>query len=145
MLAPSPEPLRAKGFGGEVRAAQQLRQQWLVEQELADPEGEGIAYRPGALATLQRRELLRLARRLSRELGGEFSETRKGDWIEGRVTRRIDAEGGRYALVEKAKQFTLVPWKPVLDRHIGKKVAGRMRENGVNWTIGRGRGGPEIS
>lgn len=144
-LAPSPEPLRAKGFGSEVRAAQQLRRQWLIEQELADPEGEGIAYRPGALAALQRRELLRLARRLSRELGSEFSETGKGDWIEGRVTRRIDAEGGRYALVEKAKQFTLVPWKPVLDRHIGKEVAGLMRENGVNWTIGRGRSGPEIS
>lgn len=145
MLAASSEPLRSKGFGGEVRAAQQLRRQWLVEQELADPDGEGIAYRPGALAALQRRELLRLARRLSRELGHEFAETRKGDIVEGRVTRRIDAEGGRYALVEKAKQFTLVPWKPVLERHIGKEVAGLMRESGVNWTIGRGRSGPEIS
>lgn len=144
-LAASSEPLRSKGFGGEVRAAQRLRRQWLVEQELADPDGEGIAYRPGALAALQRRELLRLARRLSNELGSEFSETGKGDRIEGRVTRRIDAEGGRYTLVEKAKQFTLVPWKPVLDRHIGKEVAGRMRESGVNWTIGRGRSGPEIS
>lgn len=143
-LAALPEPLRAKGFGGEVRAAQRLRRQWLIEQELADPDGEGATYRPGALA-LQRRELLRLARRLSNELGSEFSETGKGDRIEGRVTRRIDAEGGRYALVEKAKQFTLVPWKPVLDRHIGKEVAGVMRESGVNWTIGRGRSGPEIS
>jgi hypothetical protein len=144
-LAKSPEPLRAKGFGGEVRAAQQLRRQWLIEQELADPDGEGVAYRPGALAALRRRELLRLARRLSSELGSEFSETGKGDWIEGRVTRRIDAEGGRYALVEKAKQFTLVPWKPVLDRHIGREVAGLMRASGVNWTTGRGRSGPEIS
>jgi type IV secretory pathway VirD2 relaxase len=144
-LATSPEPLRAKGFGGEVRAAQRLRRQWLIEQELADIEGEGVAYRPGALAALQRRELLRLARRLSRELGNEFSETRKGDIVEGRVTRRIDGEGGRYALVEKAKQFTLVPWKPVLERHIGKEVAGLMRESGVSWTMGRGRSGPEIS
>lgn len=136
---------RDKGFGREVRTAMALRQQWLIDEELADPAGEGIAYRKGALAALQRRELLRLARRLASELGKEFAESANGEWVEGKLTRRIDAAGGRYGLVEKAKEFTLVPWKPVLDRHVGKDVAGIVRERGVNWTIGRGRGGPQIS
>lgn len=138
------EPLRDHGFGREVRRAIALRQQWLVDEELADRTGGGIAYRGGAFAALQRRELLRLARRLSEELGKAFVETKSGDWVEGEVARRIDAAGGRYALVEKAQEFTLVPWRPVLDRHVGRQVGGMMREGGVNWSIGRGRGGPSI-
>jgi type IV secretory pathway VirD2 relaxase len=141
----APVPLRDKGFGREVRSATSLRQQWLVEEELADATGEGIVYRRGALAALQRRELLRLARQLARELGKEFAETKSGDRVEGKVARRIDSAGGRYALIEKTKEFTLVPWKPVLDRQVGKEVAGLVRDRGINWSIGRGRGGPTIS
>ena len=138
-------PMRDKGFGREVRTAMTTRQQWLIDEELADAAGEGIAYRHGSLAALQRRELLRLARGLSAELGKAFVEAREGERVEGRLARRIEAAGGRYALVEKAKQFSLVPWKPVLDRHVGKEVGGVVRESGISWTIGRGRGGPTIS
>ncbi|MBB5708205.1 relaxase/mobilization nuclease RlxS [Sphingopyxis panaciterrulae] len=138
-------PARDKGFGREVRTAMALRQQWLIDEELADAAGEGIAYRRGALAALQRRELLRLARSLSAELGKDFVEAHEGERVDGRLAKRIDAAGGRYALVEKAKQFSLVPWKPVLDRHVGKEVGGMVRESGISWTIGRDRGGPTIS
>lgn len=136
---------RDKGFGREVRSAMALRRQWLIDEELADAAGEGIAYRRGAFNALQRRELLRLARLIARETGKRFSETKASELIEGKLSRRIDAAGGRYALVEKSKEFTLVPWKPVLERHVGKDVAGMMREHGVNWRIGRDRGGPTIT
>jgi type IV secretory pathway VirD2 relaxase len=136
---------RDKGFGREVRTAIALRRQWLIEQELADAAGDGITLRKGALAALQRRELLRLARGLARELGKEFAEAANGERVEGKLVRRIDGAGGRYGVVEKAREFTLVPWKPVLDRHVGKDVAGIVREGGVSWTIGRGRGAPQIS
>lgn len=135
---------RDKGFGREVRGAIALRQQWLIDEELADSGREGVDYRRGAFAALQRRELLRLARLLANDTAKSFSETQAGDLIEGKLSRRIDAAGGRYALIEKAKEFTLLPWKPILDRHLGKEVAGMAHERGVNWTIGRGRGGPSI-
>jgi hypothetical protein len=38
-----------------------------------------------------------------------------------------------------------VPGRLGLERPIGKQVAGIMRGDGVNWTLGRGRGGPTIS
>ena len=61
-------------------------------------------------------------------------------------TRRpVDLVSGRYALIEKSREFTLVPWRPVLDPHIGKPVSGLMRGDGISWTIGRGRSGPSIS
>ncbi len=59
---------RDKGFGREVRSALTLRRQWLIDEELADAAGEGIVYRRGAFNALQRRELLRLARLVAREM-----------------------------------------------------------------------------
>jgi type IV secretory pathway VirD2 relaxase len=144
-VAASPAPLRDKGFGREVRTAMALRRQWLVDEEYADAAEGRLTYRQGSFAALQRRELLRLARGLATDLGKEFSERGQGEVIEGTISRRIDAAGGCYALVEKAKQFTLVPWKAVLDRHVGKEVSGIVRERGISWTIGRGRDGPQIS
>jgi hypothetical protein len=38
-----------------------------------------------------------------------------------------------------------VPWRDVLEKQIGKQVGGIMRDSGVSWAIGRGRGGPTIS
>jgi hypothetical protein len=38
----------------------------------------------------------------------------------------------------------LVPWRPTLERAIGRQVSGIVRESGISWTIGRDRGGPTI-
>ncbi|MDF1625400.1 MAG: DUF3363 domain-containing protein, partial [Parvibaculaceae bacterium] len=43
-------------------------------------------------------------------------------------------------VIEKSREFTLVPWRPVLDRHIGQHVSGVMRGDSISWTIGRQRG-----
>src|SRR5690606_1628117 len=45
-----PLPLRDAGFGREVRAALAVRRQWLVEQQLADGEGEQVRLRANTLA-----------------------------------------------------------------------------------------------
>jgi len=72
-------------------------------------------------------------------------EATAGVRIEGRLSRMIEMTSGRYALIEKSREFTLVPWRPVLERQIGKPVSGIMREEGVSWTFGRQRSGPSIS
>lgn len=145
LASPSGLDFRDGGFGSEVRAAVTARRQWLVEQGLADGDGESFAMRKNALASLQRRELLRIAAGLSDELGKGFAEARHGDWIEGSVARRVGGISGSYALIEKSREFTLVPWRPVLEKQIGQQAAGIMRESGINWQFGRGRAGPEIS
>ncbi|WP_390901767.1 DUF3363 domain-containing protein [Sphingomonas alpina] len=43
--------------------------------------------------------------------------------------------------IEKSREFTLVPWRPVLERQIGKPVSGILRDDGVSLSIGRGREG----
>lgn len=137
--------IRDAGFGGEVKAALDARRQWLVEQKLGDGEGAAFRLRNGALATLQRRELMRVASELSGELGKVFVEAKQGSAVDGKIARRIDLQSGRFALVEKSREFTLVPWRSVLEKQIGKQASGIMRADGVNWRFGRPRAGPEIS
>lgn len=145
LVTAAPEPLRDAGFGREAQAAQDRRRQWLIDQGLAEEQDGRTAYRQNMIVTLQRRELLRVAGQLSDELGLAFTETHSGDRIEGTLRRMVEMTSGRFALVEKSREFTLVPWRPVLERQIGKSVAGIMRGDGISWTFGRGRQGPEIS
>lgn len=145
LASDQPVPLRDAGFGREVRAALAVRRQWLVEQDLADTEGSAIRLRGGALVALQRRELLRVGGELATETGKPFAEARPGDKVEGVIGRRIDLASGRYAVVERAHDFTLVPWRSVLERQVGKQASGIMRADGISWQFGRGRSGPQIS
>ena len=144
LTAAKPLPMRDGGFGREVRSAQMARQAWLIEQGLAEQVSGRIVYRPDMLASLQQRELLTVAKHISEELGKPFEEARQGDRIDGVFRRRIDLASGRFALIEKSREFSLVPWRPVLERHVGKPVAGILREGGVSWAIGTGRSGPSV-
>lgn len=38
-----------------------------------------------------------------------------------------------------AHEFTLVPWRPILDRHRGPEVVGIIRGIGVFWQLGMQR------
>lgn len=61
--------------------------------------------------------------------------------IDGVVRRRVDLVSGRFALVENAHEFSLVPWKPVLERALGREVSGRVRpQAGISWNFARERG-----
>lgn len=86
----------------------------------------------------------RIAGQLSDELGLSYAEARPGERIEGIYRRPVELASSRYALIEKSREFTLVPWRPVLDHHLEKQVSGVMRGDSINWTIGRQRG-PSIS
>lgn len=139
-----PVPLRDAGFGREVRSALAVRRQWLIAQELADGDRDCVRLRAGALATLQRRELLRVAIGLSEELGLDFAETPRSGRVGGLLGRRVELHSGSFAVVQKAREFSLVPWRPVLDKRVGTSVEGIVRGDRVTWHLGRARSGPEI-
>jgi len=132
---------RDQGFGREVRSALALRRVWLVEQGLASAGGEQASYRPDMLAVLQRRELQRIAAGIARDTGLEFVAADEGTHISGIARRRLDLASGRFALIDNGREFALVPWRPVLERAIGREVSGLARRDGaISWTIGRERG-----
>lgn len=133
------------GFGREVYDALALRRQWLVAQDLARQEQDRIVYRANMLGLLGQRELARVGAQLSGELGLFYAEARPGDRITGLYRRRLDLASGRFALIEKSREFTLVPWRSVLERNLGKPVSGIMRDDSISWTLGRQRGAPSIN
>jgi hypothetical protein len=47
-------------------------------------------------------------------------------------------------VIEKSREFTLVPWRPVLERNLGREVSGIARGDTISWTLGRQRSGPSI-
>lgn len=144
-VAADPVPLRDAGFGHDVGEAQKRRRQWLIAQQLATETEGRTFYPPDFIETLRRRELLRIGGQLSSDIGMPFVETGPGSRVDGIYRRPVDTLGGRYALIEKSREFTLVPWRPVLERQMGKEVSGIMRGDGISWSFGRGRGGPSIS
>ncbi|APL96427.1 DUF3363 domain-containing protein [Sphingobium indicum] len=141
----APETVRDAGFGREVRTALVVRRQWLLEQQLADGDGRAFRLRPGALESLRLRELEGAGERIGKELGKRFAPAKMGEAIEGVIARRVDLESCPHALVERSRDFTLVPWRDVLDRNIGKVASGIMRVDGISWKFARGRSGPTIS
>jgi len=145
LVASEPVPLRDAGFGRDVREAQIRRQQWLVAQQLAQETEGRFTARPDMVTTLRQREIARVGVALSKELGRPFAETKNGDPVQGIFRRRVDMVSGRYALIERSRDFTLVPWRDALSRQLGKNVSGVVRGEGVSWSFGRGRGGPQIS
>lgn len=137
--------IRDVGYGREVRTALAARRQWLIEQQLADGERSTFRYRDGAIDSLRQRELREAAERIGTDLGKRFEPARVGERIEGVIARRVDLESGSFAVVERSRDFTLVPWRDVLERNIGQAASGIMRTDGISWQFGRGRSGPTIS
>ena len=143
--ADAPLAVRDVGFGRELRASLAVRRQWLIEQALADPVQDTVRLRPEALDILRRRDLAAAATELAGEMGKPFSSLAPGSRFEGRLVRRVERLSGDYALVERAHDFTLVPWRPMLEQKLGRRVGGLLRGERVDWTFGRTRDGPSIS
>lgn len=145
LVAQPPTTLRDGGFGHDVREALARRRQWLIEQDLARIENDRIIYRAGMLSELKRRDLARAGAALGRELGLPYVEAAAGQRIEGTYRRTVDLTSGKFAVIETSRQFTLVPWRPALERGLGKPVSGVLRGDTISWTINRSRSGPSIS
>jgi hypothetical protein len=120
------------GFGRTIAEALQRRRQWLVEA--------GLAGRPDAMDILRRRELARVADRLSRELGIPFASTSEGSVVQGRYAQSVRVGALRMAVVEDGAGFSLVPWRRALERQLGRDVSGVVRGGDVDWAFGRQRG-----
>jgi type IV secretory pathway VirD2 relaxase len=145
LVAGDPTPIREAGFGQETRKALAQRRQWLMEQGLASESQGSVVYRANLLRILRERELQKVGGKLAGELGLPYAPQEPRGRIEGVYRRRVDLASGRFAVIENAREFSLVPWRPVLERNLGQHVSGVAKsDGGISWSIGRQRG-PSIS
>ncbi len=127
-------------FGAEVRQAMRQRLAFLLEQCLAEREDNGITPIPNLLATLRTRELTAVGKSIEADTHLTYRETRDGESIRGVYRRSLDLASGRFAMLDDGIGFSLVPWRPVMEEHLGRELRGIAVGTNISWDFSRSRG-----
>ena len=127
------------GFGLEVHAALDRRRDHHIATGDATRHGQRVVYRRDLLATLRERELARVGAALANQRAKVFRAATDGARVSGTFTGTVDLASGKFALVEQSRDFTLVPWRPVIDPQLGREVTGLVKGGSISWQVGRGR------
>ena len=141
LVTPDASDLTPAGFGQQVREAMDQRREHHIAQSDATRQQNGrILYRRNLLANLREREVARVGAEMASSKGLPFRAAADGENISGKFTGTAHLSSGKFAIVEKSHEFTLVPWRPVIDRQLGREVAGIVQGGSVSWQMGRTRG-----
>ena len=140
LLSRKPNTMQNSRFGEVVKTAQQARQNYLIEQGLAEEENGSIRYRRNLLSTLQQRELQLSGNKIAKESKSTFVHTFDGERFEGGYSRPVHLASGKFAIIEKSKEFTLVPWRRALEHQRGKSISGVMRGATASFDFTKKRG-----
>ncbi|WP_323717640.1 DUF3363 domain-containing protein [Paracoccus aminovorans] len=133
--------LAPTGFGQQVREAMDQRREHHIEQRDATRSRDGrIFYRRSLLATLREREVARVGAEMAESKSLPFRAATDGENVSGKFTGTVQLSSGKFAVVEQSHEFTLVPWRPVIDRQLGREVMGVVQGGSVSWELGRKRG-----
>lgn len=100
------------------------------------PEGS-LRARKDLLPALERQEVERIGQKLAAERGLSFKAIETGQTIRGRLIDSTQLASGRFAMIDDGLGFSLVPWRPVLEKEIGREIIGVMRGGDVSWQLGR--------
>jgi type IV secretory pathway VirD2 relaxase len=126
------------GFGAVVARALDDRKMFLVEQGLAERQGQRLIIAKNLLAILRTRELAYTARSIEAETGLVYRATSEDSRVTGSYRRSLLLASGRFAMLDDGIGFSLVPWRPVIESRLGQSVSAIVRGPTVSWEIGRG-------
>jgi type IV secretory pathway VirD2 relaxase len=110
--------LRDSGFGRKVRLALTVRQQWLIEQQLAEENGGQLLVRSDTLEKLRQRGI---------SAAGNF-----------------DPASAEVEFTGKSHAFALVPWQPEREKRLGEVLEKALGIERAAWTLDREAPGLEI-
>jgi hypothetical protein len=139
LVASTCTPLIKTGFGRDVATALDRRAERLIETGHAKRLADGsFLLQRNLVATLERQEVERVGREMAKARGMTFHPTKVAWHVSGTLAGSTNLVSGRYAMIEDGLGFSLVPWQPVLDQHIGRRISGLMRgDGGIEWHLGR--------
>ena len=126
------------GFGAEVSRAVEGRKMFLVEQGLAERQGQRVMVARNLLAILRTREMTSAARTIEAEMGLVYRPIADDSRVTGIYRRSLLLASGRFAMLDDSVGFSLVPWRPVIESRLGQSVSAIVRGPTVSWDIGRG-------
>lgn len=129
----------ADTFAGTKMRASILKRQAILKQMGFDVSKDGLLPK-ATLEKLQDMDLRDAARKVSEVNGKPYSALGSARSVEGIYQKSIDRPSGKFAVIERARDFTLVPWRPVMDRNLGKSLSGRISAGGISWDVTKQRG-----
>ena len=124
-------------FGADLKSALAARRRWLLSQGLVRETVGKFQVDRDRLKSMERETMNAAAAAIAKERGKEFAAPTEGARIDGKYVRPVDLPSGRFAIVEKSKEFTLVPWREALERRRGLEISGIMGRGGVSWDFAR--------
>ena len=125
------------GFGNEVHVAKAQRQKFLLSKGLI---GKEQSVTETTLKSLEQLDLTHAGKSLSRDYDKPYRPASTTGKLSGIYRQAIERPSGKYAVIEKSKEFTLVPWRETMDRNLGKSVTGIIKGQTISWILNRGRG-----
>ncbi len=129
---------RTAGFGAEVETAKVARRQFLVQQGFLSDVSAEITQT--TLDELANKDLSEAGRSLHERYGKSYSIAPTSGQLRGTYRGAIERPSGKFAIIERSKDFTLVPWREVLERAHGKSVSGLIRGKSISWRFGKDLG-----
>ena len=140
-VARKPVALGESGFGAEVRNAMERRAEYLIDQGLAQRQGQRVVFARNLVETLRRREVEAMGQKLAAEAGLPFKPSGTGEYVAGTYRQRLALASGRFAMIDDGLGFQPVPWSPSLEKQLNRHVSGVVRsDGGIDWGFGRKRG-----
>jgi Protein of unknown function (DUF3363) len=124
-----------QGFGLDVRHALTERESFLVKQGLGERSGQRVILARQLLETLQRRELDATAKSISSTTGLSYREATDGALITGTYRQSFTLTSGRFAMLDDGIGFSLVPWRPVLEKRLGQTISAVIHRDHIDWRL----------
>ena len=127
------------GFGQEVRAALAKREGFLVAEGHAELRNQRVMLAKNLLATLRNRDLKAVAEKIHADTGLSYRPVVDGESVSGIYRRSVVLVSGRFAILEAGEEFSLVPWRPVIEGHVNQALTAVTRNHQVSWAFSRRR------
>src|SRR5450631_3976621 len=101
--------------------------------------GEGHIRAPKDLIQkLEAGNIERAGKALAAERGLAWRPSVPGNYVTGQLVGSTQLSSGRFAMIDDGLGFSLVPWRPALEQHIGRHISGiAMPDGGVDWSFAR--------
>jgi hypothetical protein len=129
--------LADEGFGRDVKSALEKRKQALANMGHVTDLGAGNTRAPRDL--IQRLEAAAIERAgtaLAAERGLKWRPAIPGNYVTGQLIGSTQLSSGRFAMIDDGLGFSLVPWRPALEQHVGRHISGIvMPGGGVDWSF----------
>ncbi len=122
--------LSGEGFGGEVGAAAEKRRLFMMKRGLEN----------ASLQHLEGMEIADAGEKISKEFAKPVTPVSRTGKIEGKYVRDVELASGKFALLEKQRELTLVPWRRAMARAIGRNMVGVASNGRITWDWTKGRG-----